>query len=142
MIATFFMIFSLLFRGIHKLRQSEVLDEQKVIIKSAVDKQQERLQHQNSAATSYSYDKISVFSRSDSAATTASIEQIGCKNREDSSVSTNSTSCSDVPLPEGRRSSEGARIIIGGQRRQIGRLRRYAPRLTSGGNGRRRTTGR
>lgn len=64
------------------------------------------------------------------------------KIRGDSTASTLSTSaCSEVLLPpDGRRSSEGARLM--GHRRSSGRLRRYIPRTTISSGGRRRTTGR
>lgn len=64
------------------------------------------------------------------------------KIRGDSTASTISTSaCSEVLLPpDGRRSSEGTRLV--GHRRSSGRIRRYAPRTTISSGGRRRTTGR
>lgn len=64
------------------------------------------------------------------------------KIRGDSTASTISTSaCSEVLLPpDGRRSSEGARLV--GHRRSSGRIRRYIPRTTISSGGRRRTTGR
>lgn len=65
------------------------------------------------------------------------------KIRGDSTASTISTSaCSEVLLPpDGRRSSEGARLM--GHRRSSGRIRRYVPRTTTiSSGGRRRTTGR
>lgn len=64
------------------------------------------------------------------------------KIRGDSTASTISTSaCSEVLLPpDGRRSSEGARLM--GHRRSSGRIRRYVPRTTISSGGRRRTTGR
>lgn len=82
------------------------------------------------------------FSRSDSTVTTASGATLSFSRRGDSTASTVSTSgASEVLLPpDGRRSSEGARVA--GNRRSSGRIRRYAPRTVAAPGGRRRTTGR
>ncbi|XP_055712686.1 cAMP-specific 3',5'-cyclic phosphodiesterase isoform X4 [Phlebotomus papatasi] len=81
------------------------------------------------------------FSRSDSTVTTASGATLSFSRRGDSTASTVSTSgASEVLLPpDGRRSSEGARVA--GNRRSSGRIRRYAPRTVAAPGGRRRTTG-
>lgn len=82
-----------------------------------------------------------IFSRSDSTITTASVDPaLSSKRRGDSIASTISTSgCSEILQPDGRRSSEGTRLV--GHRRSSGRIRRYGTRISSVG-GRRRTTGR
>lgn len=91
----------------------------------------------------FSYDKISLFSRSDSTITSTSIDPYPHRQkRGDSTASSTSIStsyCSEVLLPDGRRSSEGTRV--GGHRKSSGRIRRYGTRITNVG-GRRRTTGR
>ncbi|XP_055683449.1 cAMP-specific 3',5'-cyclic phosphodiesterase isoform X3 [Lutzomyia longipalpis] len=81
------------------------------------------------------------FSRSDSTVTTASGATLSFSRRGDSTASTVSTSgASEVLLPpDGRRSSEGARVV--GNRRSSGRIRRYGPRTVAAPGGRRRTTG-
>uniref|UniRef100_A0A1L8DLH8 Phosphodiesterase n=2 Tax=Nyssomyia neivai TaxID=330878 RepID=A0A1L8DLH8_9DIPT len=81
------------------------------------------------------------FSRSDSTVTTASGATLSFSRRGDSTASTVSTSgASEVLMPpDGRRSSEGARVVS--NRRSSGRIRRYGPRTVTAPGGRRRTTG-